>query len=95
MLRQHLQRVQQQLQLLLRGALRQLGSEVEPATASPQAAPLDQLRRLWAEIDEMTTILHSMDPLDVVVVASRRRLREGLAAASAIEGRLVDAMLAA
>jgi hypothetical protein len=39
--------------------------------------------------------LHRCDPSQPDVRSARRQLREGLARASAIEGRLVDAMLAA
>ena len=69
-----------------------------PCGAQPVPAgddPLARLRRLRAQIDDGVVELHRCDTADPEVAAARRWLRQGLREAAEIEGRLVDAMLAA
>ncbi len=70
-----------------------------PCGAAPVPAdgddPLARLRRLRAQIDDGVVELHRCDADDPEVAAARRSLRRGLREAAEIEGKLVDAMLAA
>ncbi len=84
-----------------RGALetaRAHGLEVSGDTAEAASAaiadPLARYRQLLCEVDELVILLHTRRDEDWAEQALRN-LRRGLADAAEVQGRLVDAMLAA
>ena len=83
------QRARVHLQSL--GAMTDDGESSQPGVHDRD--PLVRLRAVVAEIDDAAVTLHRLDAGDPAVRAARADLRRGLAAAAAVEGRLVDAML--
>ncbi len=72
-----------------------LAAQHSVATAADTGGgPLDSYRALMTEIDRCTVVLHGLDLGDAAVQRARRQLRRGLAARAAVEGLLVDKMLA-